>query len=96
VTLSLDAFRDTDDAPAAAPLRALWLEARGDWDAAHKCVDSAEDADGMWVHAYLHRREGDLWNAGYWYHRAGRAPRTGPLADEWGEIAATLLAKGLR
>lgn len=99
MTLSLSDFLASVDAggdpPATAPLRALWLDARGDWDAAHKCVDALSDRDGMWVHAYLHRKEGDQWNAGYWYRRAGRPPHTGALADEWREIAAALLEKGL-
>jgi len=74
------------------PLRALWLDARGDWDGAHRCVDQLADADAMWVHAYLHRREGDLWNARYWYRRAGRPELEGSLAAEWAAIAAALLA----
>jgi hypothetical protein len=76
----------------SAPLRALWLDARGDWDGAHKCVDVREDADSMWVHAYLHRKEGDLWNARHWYARAGRPPRDGSLEDEWTALATALLA----
>ena len=79
------------------PLRALWFDARGDWDAAHKCVDELDrpvvDADAMWVHAYLHRKEGDALNAGYWYGRAGRKPCTAPLAEEWRALAVALLAK---
>jgi hypothetical protein len=78
--------------PDDPPLRALWLDARGDWDGAHKCVDARDDASGMWVHAYLHRKEGDLANARYWYARAGRTPQQGPLDEEWAEIATALLA----
>ncbi len=80
-----------------APLRALWLDARGDWSAAHKCVDELDrpgvDADAMWVHAYLHRKEGDAENADQWYRRAGRPVAAGGLAAEWRAIAAALLAK---
>jgi hypothetical protein len=84
---------DARDPPAlAAPLRALWLDARGDWDGAHKCVDTRDDKDSMWVHAYLHRKEGDLANARYWYGRAGRPPQNAPLDAEWAEIATALLA----
>ncbi len=94
--LPLSTFRAliTDDDPPRlpAPLRALWLDARGDWDGAHKCVDSADDPQSCWVHAYLHRKAGDLANARYWYARAGRPPQTGPLEAEWAEIAAALLA----
>jgi hypothetical protein len=76
-----------------APLLALWHDARRDWDQAHKCVDTRDDALSMWVHAYLHREEGDLGNARYWYSRAGRAPAQGPLAEEFAEILAVLLAR---
>jgi hypothetical protein len=78
--------------PDDPPLRALWLDARGDWDGAHKCVDTWDDANSMWVHAYLHRKEGDVANARYWYARAGRPPQDGPLDEEWAEIATALLA----
>lgn len=81
-------------APASPPLRALWLDAKGDWNGAHKCVDQLSDADSMWVHAFLHRKEGDLSNAGYWYRRAGREAHKGALDEEWREIAAALLPKG--
>jgi hypothetical protein len=80
--------------PALAPaLRALWFDGKGDWDLAHKCVDELSDADSMWAHAYLHRKEGDQWNADYWYRRAGRARHKGSLAEEWREIAAALIEK---
>jgi hypothetical protein len=73
------------------PLLALWHDAKGDWDGAHKCVDTSGEADAMWVHAYLHRKEGDLANARYWYARAGRPPATGPLETEFAAILAALL-----
>ncbi len=96
MTIALDEFiastRSGAAAPVAAPLRALWLDARGDWDGAHRCVDVREDKDSCWVHAYLHRKEGDPWNARYWYARAAQPPREGPLEDEWREIASALLA----
>lgn len=98
MTLSLSAFLASiaadDPPPLDAPLRALWLDAKGDWDGAHKCVDALSEPDAMRVHAYLHRKEGDAWNAGYWYRRAGRAPHQGTLAEEWREIATALLDKG--
>jgi hypothetical protein len=72
-------------------LRALWHEARGDWDRAHRIAQSVDDADGAWVHAYLHRKEGDLSNAGYWYSRAGRKRPDVPLGEEWKQIAEALL-----
>ena len=75
----------------AAPLAALWWDAKGDWARAHAMVDELETKEGMAVHAYLHRKEGDASNAGYWYSRAGRTAASRPLADEWLEIAKALL-----
>jgi hypothetical protein len=66
-----------------APLQALWWDAKGDWARAHGLVDSLETADGMAVHAYLHRKEGVAWNADYWYRRAGRRFHRQTLEDEW-------------
>ena len=76
------------------PLLALWRDARGDWDGAHKCVDQLSDPESMRVHAYLHRKEGDSSNARYWYSRAGHAPSTASLEEEWTAIAQTLLKAG--
>ncbi|MBR0679196.1 hypothetical protein GXW74_01755 [Roseomonas eburnea] len=84
----------TPPAGLTEPLLALWWDARGDWDRAHGHAQAVEDAAGAWVHAYLHRREGDLANAGYWYRRAGRSPAAGPLDGEWAAIAAELLRAG--
>jgi len=75
----------------AAPLEALWWAAKGDWDKAHKIVMDEESADAAWVHAYLHRVEGDLPNAGYWYRTAGQPVASGALEAEWNTIAAVLL-----
>jgi hypothetical protein len=79
--------------PLNGPLRALAEDARGDWDAAHAAAQEGEDAGSAWVHAYLHRKEGDLPNAGYWYSRAGRVKPAGTLEEEWLAIARTLLAQ---
>jgi hypothetical protein len=76
----------------AAPLQALWWAAKGDWTKAHEVAQSHEgEAPCDWVHAYLHRVEGDLGNAGYWYRRAGKPPATGALAAEWDAMVAALL-----
>ena len=75
----------------AAALTALWWAGKDDWDKAHKIVMSGAGADCAWVHAYLHRVEGDADNARYWYRQARRAPATGELAAEWEAIAAALL-----
>ena len=80
-------------AGASPALCALWHEARGDWDRAHALAQAADDRAGAWVHAYLHRKEGDVMNAGYWYARAGRPEATGDLRAEWEEIVRSLLAQ---
>ncbi|MEA2921850.1 MAG: hypothetical protein QOF07_1813 [Bradyrhizobium sp.] len=74
-----------------APLAALWWAAKGDWDQAHKLVQHEATASAAWVHAYLHRVEGDLGNAGYWYRQALRPPAGGSLEGEWEQIASELL-----
>jgi hypothetical protein len=72
-------------------LQALWWAGNDDWDKAHKIVMNEESAECAWVHAYLHRIEGDRDNAHYWYRQARRKPAEGDLAPEWASIAATLL-----
>jgi hypothetical protein len=74
----------------APPLAALWWAAKGDWDAAHKIVQDEETTDASWVHAYLHRLEGDLGNAGYWYRRAGKPAAQDSLEAEWERIVSAL------
>jgi hypothetical protein len=73
-------------------LRALWHDARGDWHAAHETAQSIDDESGAWVHAYLHRKEGDAANAAYWYRRARKPVATDALDDEWTRIVSALLA----
>jgi len=74
-----------------APLAGLWWAAKGDWDQAHKLVQDESSAEAAWVHAYLHRVEGDLGNAGYWYRRAGRPVADDAVEAEWERIAGALL-----
>ncbi|HUK07654.1 MAG TPA: hypothetical protein VLX09_07285 [Stellaceae bacterium] len=74
-------------------LNALWWDAKGDWKKAHECAQKDEGANGAWVHAYLHRREGDISNAGHWYRRAGKRAADGTLEAEWEAIAHALLAR---
>lgn len=83
-------------AGASALVQALWHDARGDWERAHACAQDVHDRDGSWVHAYLHRKEGDRGNAGYWYARAGRPMPAANLTleAEWAEIARVLVGKG--
>lgn len=94
--MTLDELKATlsDDAPppgVPSAVAALWHDARGDWDRAHRIAQDIDDADGAWVHAYLHRKEGDLSNASYWYRRAGRERSVAPLEEEWEQIAGQLL-----
>ena len=73
-------------------LTALWYDAKGDWHTAHDLINDLEDKDSAWVHAYLHRKVGDIGNAGYWYRRAGKPVSTLSLQDEWTELAKALSA----
>jgi len=75
----------------AAPLQALWWDAKGDWARAHGLVDDLETSDAMAVHAFLHRKEGVEWNADYWYSRAGRKFKRPTLDAEWEALAEGLL-----
>jgi hypothetical protein len=74
------------------PLLALWHDARGDWNSAHETAQSVDDERGAWVHAYLHRKEGDAGNAAYWYRRARKQVATDALTEEWERIVTALLA----
>ena len=74
-----------------APLAGLWWAGKGDWDEAHRTVQDDNSREAAWVHAYLHRVEGDLGNAGYWYRQAGQVAAKDSLDAEWQRIAAALL-----
>ncbi len=76
-------------------LRSLWLVRAGRWHESHDLCSGIPDPDGAWIHAHLHREEGDLSNARYWYNRAGRKPpsQTVPLQAEWVELAAHFSAQ---
>jgi len=94
--MTLHEFRESIalDAPPAGigvALAGLWWDAKGDWNRGHESAGEDEGAAAAWVHAYLHRKEGDLSNAGYWYGRAGKVPATGSLEQEWLGIAQELL-----
>jgi hypothetical protein len=75
----------------AAPLAALWWDAKGEWATAHGMVDDLSSRDGMAVHAYLHRKEGVQWNADYWYGRAGRKFHRSTLEEEWEALVEAML-----
>ncbi len=86
-------FRDKGKIPGDIPelLRALLIDASGDWDEAHRIAQEDNSEHGSLVHAYLHRKEGDLWNARYWYSRAGREMPEESLEQEWESIARELI-----
>ena len=92
-TFSAALLRDAPPSGWSPALQALWHQGKGDWDRAHQLAQAQDDAEGAWVHAHLHRAEGNTANAKYWYRRAGRAPSTVSLDQELAEIAAALLAR---
>lgn len=94
--MTLQEFRATLTHAAPPPglrpaIVALWHDARHDWTAAHDAAQDITDRSGAWVHAYLHRKEGDLSNAAYWYRVAHQDVADGSLIDEWATIVETLL-----
>ena len=75
----------------SAELKALWYDGKGDWKKAHDQVDHLSGKSAARVHAYLHRKEGDLWNADYWYSKAGEKRPTLSLEEEWKELVERFL-----
>lgn len=72
-------------------LQSLWYDGKGNWNAAHEIAQEIDTPDGAWVHAYLHRKEGDVWNADYWYRRAGRTCPDHSLEEEWALLVENFL-----
>jgi hypothetical protein len=96
--MQLNAFKATLQQDTPPPfdnplLRALWYDAKGDWDRAHQIAQDVSGPDGDWVHAYLHRVEGDEWNANYWYRRAGRSMPDLSLKEEWAQLVEAFLER---
>lgn len=90
--MHFEAFKTTTNPDSFPPLlQALWHDAHGDWERAHDITQNIETPDGAWVHAYLHRKEGDIWNADYWYRRAGRTRPNATLEEEWEAIVENFL-----
>jgi hypothetical protein len=94
--VTLAEFRDSlaHDSPPSGltlALTGLWWDAKGDWSRAHESAQQDDGPDGAWVHAYLHRKEGDVSNASYWYSRARKRSSSLPLNEEWQQIAAALI-----
>ena len=94
--MTLEEFREsltaTEPPTGLTPaLVGLWWDAKGDWTRAHESAQQDEGAEGSWVHAYLHRKEGDQSNANYWYRRAGQSMSSEPMEEEWLAIVRKLL-----
>jgi hypothetical protein len=87
---SISAERPPEDIPGT--LASLWWDRKGDWDRAHAIAQTIATRQGSAVHAYLHREEGVLWNADYWYRRAGRRRPDLPLEDEWDGLVSEVIA----
>jgi len=93
---SLDEFKTTlkntaPDTGLSVQLKALWYDGKGDWNRAHQQVDHLHDRSSAWVHAYLHRKEGDIWNADYWYKNARQSRPDISLMQEWENLVSTFL-----
>lgn len=82
---------NTPPEEASIYLKALWYDAKGDWDKSHKLIQDIPDKNASWIHAYLHRKEGDLGNADYWYSRVGKKRPLDTLEQEWEKIVTALL-----
>lgn len=95
--MTLEEFRKSVENPeppkVSVLLLSLWYDARGDWGKSHELAQEVNTPDGSWIHAYLHRKEGDKFNAQYWYNRANRKMPDYSLGEEWKEIAEALLNK---
>lgn len=72
-------------------LTALWFDGKGDWEQSHHTIQDMENVNGSWIHAYLHRKEGDTANADYWYRRAGRKRPATSFEEEWKELVTAFL-----
>ena len=82
---------DEPDSELSVQLKSLWYDGKGDWNNAHAKVDQLTDKASAWVHAYLHRKEGDIWNAGYWYRRAGQIRPNLSLQEEWEQLVSQFI-----
>jgi hypothetical protein len=91
----IDSLAQQQPAQGMQPvLQALWYDAKGDWHRAHEIVQQRTDAAAARIHAYLHRKEGDDWNARYWHRRAGTTlPKQMSLAEEWESLVRNLLSQ---
>jgi hypothetical protein len=96
VSMKIAQFKESlnSDQPTAGlspQLKSLWYDGAGNWHKAHAQVDQLNDQASAWVHAYLHRKEGDTWNADYWYRRAGKARPNISLEEEWEQLVMAFI-----
>lgn len=88
---SLTAAQPASD--LSVQLKSLWYDGKGDWSQAHALIDQLNGQPSAWVHAYLHRKEGDIWNADYWYNRAQQTRPNVSLDEEWEQLVLHFLAQ---
>lgn len=98
--MNLTDFKQTlssDNPPAdiSVYLKALWYEAKDQWDKAHELIQDLPDKNASWIHAYLHRKEGDTLNADYWYNKANKKRPAMSLSEEWEQLTTTFLDNGI-
>ena len=94
--MNLTSFKESITANTVPPqasvyLQALWHDAKGDWKKAHDLIQDLPDENAAWIHAYLHRKEGDDWNADWWYRKAGRKRPALSLQEEWEQLTTAFL-----
>lgn len=88
-----ESLKENNPPTVSVYLQALWYDAKDNWKTGHNLIDHLEDKKACWVHAYLHRKEGDIWNADYWYRKAGRTRPTISIDQEWDEIVKVLVSE---
>lgn len=94
--MDLPSFKESianNTLPSSLPvyLQALWFDATGNWEEAHRLVQDMAGEKAAWIHAYLHRKEGDIWNADYWYSKAGKKRPSTSLEAEWENLVCSFL-----
>jgi hypothetical protein len=91
--MTIEEFLAADVRSLHGTLLALWWDGQGNWEKAHEVAQEIAGPDGAWVHAYLHRKEGNFTNAAYWYRQAGRVVGSGDLEVEWEGIVREMLGR---
>jgi hypothetical protein len=93
LTTFIESLQSAAPPHSSVYLQALWYDKNEDWKAAHDLINDLEDKQACWVHAYLHRKEGDTWNADYWYNKAGKKRPAISLQQEWEQLVNALIDK---